>query len=353
MIENPVPLASALHTNRMMLMRHALFVALMLQASMVIGSEAGWVRPGMNTNQPVWGLRGGLQFAVPPGGFRWGGPRGLIRLGYPVLTNGGYDLINFIAVEPAVNGRKGFSELERSRLDGVQGKRIWAEGPVAPGNRTNLVAGMLSTPAPGAEQLMVTLRVEKFDNGAHVRLVVSQRSDAPDEIQLAIHAEPDSAAMDYCILTATMGNMARTRLLWLHDELASSLKLYPDYRDTDFAAPTFYPLPRLHRTATGDVLVAVTTDENNPSATFPFPGTRNWYYGGSKVTQYWKKPRAVVRDDLHAAVNARYTYWQSRQPIPGGIAFENFELREKFHEGQRFIFGITRQTPAQLGIMAK
>jgi hypothetical protein len=73
------------------------------------------------------------------------------------------------------------------------------------------------------------------------------------------------------------------------------------------------------------MLVAVTTDEENPAATFPFPGTRHWYYGGSKVTQYWKKPREAFREDLHAAANARYTYWQSSQPIPGGIAFENFE----------------------------
>ena len=72
------------------------------------------------------------------------------------------------------------------------------------------------------------MRVEPFDNGARVRLVVSQRSDAPDEIQLAVHAEPGSAPLDYCILTATMGNLARTRLLWLKDEVVSSLRLYPD-----------------------------------------------------------------------------------------------------------------------------
>lgn len=335
-------------------MRHALFLALMLPACMAAGSEEGWVRPGVNTNQPVWGRRGGLRFAVPPGGFRVGGPRGLIRLGHPVLTNGGYDLINFIAVEPVVKGRKGFSELERSRLDGVQGKRIYAEGAAGQGTVVaNLVPGTLSNPAHGVEQLEVTLRVEKFDNGAHVRLVLSQRSDAPDEIQIAIHGEPDSAAMDYCILTATMGNLARTRLLWLRDETLSSLKLYPGYRETGFAAHTLYPLERLHRTASGDVLVAVTTDEDNPAATHPFPGTRHWYYDGSKVTQYWKKTRGAVRGDLHAAVNARYTYWQSSRPIPGGIAFENFELREKFHEGQRFVFGITRRTPAQLGVSAK
>lgn len=72
-----------------------------------------WVRPGINTNQPVWGVRGGLMWALPPGGFRpRGEPGGLIRVGYPILTNGAYDLVNFIAVEPIVRGRKGFSELK-------------------------------------------------------------------------------------------------------------------------------------------------------------------------------------------------------------------------------------------------
>jgi hypothetical protein len=52
---------------------------------------------------------------------------------------------------------------------------------------------------------------------------------------------------------------------------------------------------------------------------------------------------------LQVAVNGRYTYWLSRQPIPGGVALENVEMRERFYEGQRFIFGITRKTPHDLG----
>jgi hypothetical protein len=40
----------------------------------------------------------------------------------------------------------------------------------------------------------------------------------------------------------------------------------------------------------------------------------------------------------------------SRHPIPAGVAFENFEMRERFHPGQRFVFGITRRTPGELGI---
>ena len=35
------------------------------------------------------------------------------------------------------------------------------------------------------------------------------------------------------------------------------------------------------------------------------------------------------------------------------MSFESFELRERFYEGQAFVFGITRKTPAQLGISGK
>ena len=331
-------------------MRRIIIWLVGLACGAATGAAADWVRAGLNTNQPAWGLRGGLRFAIPPAGFRPPEPRGLIRLGYPILPGDGYDLVNFIAIEPVVNGRKGFSELESSRLDGAPGKRLWAGDGEA---MRALDPGTLSLLAPGIEQLEVVLRVEEFDHGAHVRLLASQRSDAPDELRLTVHSEPDSAPLDYCILTATMGNLARARQLWLKDEVVSSLKLYPDYKDLQFAPATAYPLSRLMRMANGDVMVAVTTDEDAPASVHPFPDSRLWYYAGVSVTQYWKKPAGAFRDDLHAVVNARHTYWQSRQPIPGGIAFENFELREKFYDGQQFIFGITRRTPAQLGFTSR
>ncbi len=329
----------------------ALWLGFVVEAN---AQAADWVRAGLNTNQPIWGVRGGLLWAIPPGGFRAaGGPRGLIRVGYPISTNGGYELVNFIAVEPIVNGRRGLSELEHSALDNVRGKRFWAVGETnhAPdAAQPTLVSGRLTRPSAGVEQLEVTVRVEPFDNGARVRLVVSHRSDAPDEIRLAVHSEPGSSPIEHCVLTATMGNLARTRLLWLKDEVVSSLKVYPEYKSDGFAPPQTYPLGRLAHTPQGDVVVAVTNDEDDPASVYPFPGRRHWRYGGFKVTQYWKKPGGSTRGDLQAAVNARYTYWQTRRPIPGGVAFENFELREGFYEGQAFIFGITRKTPAGMGI---
>lgn len=345
--------------------------------SMAVAGEAtapsspDWVRGKSNLLQPAWGLRGGLLFSLHPGGpsktsglpaketgavtspaaHNETAPRGLIRLFFPVLDGGKYDLINFIAVEPVVAGRRGLSELELSRLDGVPGKRIWASGDIQPPRPVE--PGKLTRPLPGVEQLAVVLRVERFENGAHVYLVVTQHGNAPDEIQLAVHAEPDSAPLQCCVLTATMGNKARTRLLWLNGEVISSLRLYPNYHGFDFAPiEHVFPLARLFRTAERGVLVAVTTDERDPAAVFPFPGTRLWYYGGTKVTQYWRKPKGTFRDDLSAAVSARYVYWKSKQPIPGGIAYENFEMREPFSEGQSFVFGITRRTPAELGFRA-
>jgi hypothetical protein len=313
-------------------------------------SAVDWVRPGVNTNRPTWGLRGGLLWGLPDGPHPADGPRGLIRLSYPVLPNGGYDLINFIAVEPVVRGRKGFSELEPSQLDVVPGKRLLAQDPdKAPVPGTNLVAGRLTRLDLGAECLTVQVDVERFENGAHLRLDLIQRSDAPDELELVLSAEPDSAPLECCILTATMGNKARARRLWLQDAVVNSLKLYPAYHEAGFAPHRFFALDRLHRTAAGDLLVAITADEADPSQVEPFPGRSHWRYAGCPVTQYWKRPAGNWHDDLHVAVNGRYTYWLSEQPIPGGVAFENFELRERFRPGQRFIFGITRQTPRELG----
>lgn len=302
-----------------------------------------WIRSGMNTDRWIWGIQGHLTWGLaPPTGKPDDGPRGLIRIRYPVLPDGQEDLLNFIAVEPIVDGRKHYSELEPSQLDDLRGKRFWVASPPDPAVRDDAwQAGRWTRCETGVESLEVRVQVERFLNGAHVWLTITQRSDLPDELQLTVHAHPDSAPLDYCILTATMGNKARTRHLWLKDRVVSSLDLYPDYREAAFTDHRLFPLDQLYRTAAGDVLVAITTDEAAPWAIEPFPRRTHWYYGGVPVIQYWRKPAGHWRDDLHVAVNARYTYWMSKQPIPGGISYENFELRERFYEGQRFHFGIT------------
>lgn len=337
-------------------MHRDLLLVLALVLPGLRAAAADWVRPGVNTNAPVWGLREGLLWAIPPAGFRGGEPRGLIRLAAPVLPGGRHDLINFIAIEPVVKGRRGFSELEHSRLDDCPGLRLWADTGIATGvdsRGTNMVPGTMTRLGHGVEQLEVTLRVEPFAHGARVRLLASQRSDRPDEVAFRVHTDTDGAPLDLCILTATMGNLARLRQLWLGGEVISSLKLYPDYRGSDFAPHAEFPLRRLHRDAAGDVLVAATTDEADPTTVHPFPGRALWHYGGAKLTQYWRKPAGDIAESLRAVVNARYTYWLSRRAIPGGVALENFELREAFRDGQQFVFGLTRRAPEELGFTAR
>jgi len=91
--------------------------------------------------------------------------------------------------------------------------------------------------------------------------------------------------------------------------------------------------------------VAFANDESKPWTAQPFGRPFFWDYLGRKVTQYWRKPADELDEDLACAVNARYTYWMSERPIPGGIAFENVELREPFRSGNTFIFGITTNAP--------
>lgn len=331
---------------------HKWVVTLIASVAFFTGAaETEWLRPGINTNAPVWGIKGGLQFALHPGGFSGGsgGPRGLIRLGYPALTNGGYDLINFIAVEPIVKGRKGFSELERSAVDGKQGKIFWA-GAGTTSEEVRLHPGKLERLEHGVEELSVTVRVEPFENGAHVRLILSQRSDAPGELKLLVLAEEGSAQMESCILTATMGNKSRVRLLLLKDGPVSSLQLYPDYRQEHFTPHRVYGLEKLRRAANGDVLVAIMNDEENPHLVQAFGRPHFWDYRGEKLVQYWRKPAGEVTASLECAVNGRFTYWGGKQPIPGGVSFENFELREPFRSGQTFVFGVRSPEGAALAV---
>jgi hypothetical protein len=325
--------------------RLSFILSLVLAAGTSGRAESGWIRSGITTNVPLWGIEGGLQFALHPGGFTKanGGPRGLIRIGYPTLANGQSDLINFIAVEPIVNKTKGYSELEKSSSDGKPGKVFWVGKPDGLGDGALDSGEMLNTGAEG-EVLRVLVYVERFQNGAHVRLKLVQRKMRPNELKIMVEAEPDSAVIESCILTATMGNKARTRLLFLNDGPVSSFQLYPDYRAEQFAPHRVFPLERLSRAGNGDVVVSVMNDEENPATVEPFSRPGFWDYRGFKVVQYWRKPANEVGPELKCAVNGRFTYWMSKQPIPGGIAFENFELREPFRAGQSFVFGIARNS---------
>ena len=73
-------------------------------------------------------------------------------------------------------------------------------------------------------------------------------------------------------------------------------------------------------------------------------------FEGKPATQYWLT--AAVKG-LVVRVNARRVYWGDKGAIPGGPAFENFELVAPFSAGQEFVFGATPDPPEKLGLKAR
>jgi hypothetical protein len=262
------------------------------------------------------------------------------------------ELVNFVAVEPVVEGtgprhtRMAFSELEPSRLDAPQrGKRLSVVGDVS-GDLT--VVSPSVDEASDVEILTVKIEVEPFSaNGAHVYLVAQMRSDRPNEVAFTVHHYDDSAPIQENTLTATMGNYERLRLLWLKEQVVDSRVLYDGYDGVDFIERETYPLDAMLRASDGSAFVACTSDEREPAAT-EIPH-RWWKYKSVRLTQYWRVPESDIETNLRVRVNGRRVYWGSKTlAIPGGVSFENFEVRQRYVPGQTFIFGLSRTEPNEL-----
>jgi hypothetical protein len=314
-----------------------------------------WIQPHAAGDPLIWGRRDGIVFGLPSPGSNLRGPRGLIRVGVISPTTGKPELLNYIAIEPVILGpgsrmsRMAFSELEPSRLDpGQNGKRLWVD--LSSYGKDNLPTGTLETfpgnrDNPAIERLSVQIDVERFSaNNAHVHVVAAIDSDHPDELRLSVFADNDSPAIEELSLTATMGNFERLRRLWLHRCVVDSRELMGAYTGDAFDDPPNYPLRDMLRTGDGDAIVFATTNEANPSS---FPGTPSghWHDPLPKLTQYWRIAAHDIQPDLRVRVNGRRVYWASKDPVPGGIAYENFDVRQRYAPGQTFTFGITSQSP--------
>jgi hypothetical protein len=302
--------------------------------------EGRWVRPAPEgPAQPVWGHAEGIRVGLAP----MPGPRGLLRIYAPFLGHPEGRMINYVAVEPIPAGqqRRGFSELEHSKLDGVRGKRLWsADEPDASDPRApDLPARGQVLVEDGMEMLRVFVPVEAFDNGAHLYLRLTFRADRPNEVGIATFVYQDSRPLDYSIVTATMGNYARLRRLRLADRVVLSTELWPTYRGDGFTPHGKFGLAELARTAEGHAVALATPNEARPQDALYSPGTRqHWRYLGDVATQSWRSEAPHPR--LQVWVNGRAAYWASEAPIPGGVSYENFEMVAPFRQGQEFWFRV-------------
>ena len=329
-----------------------------------------WLRPDNEKSAPVWGISNGIVVGLWPGSVEGtvpgsdGGPRGLLRIGYNF--KGVTYLINFIAVEPVVAGEMEFSEVRPSRVDGKWGKLFWAadSDSAAPFRPYASTRGVITHPDPvhpETEQLSVYVFMEQFLDGACPYLKLSIRSDDPGELGLQLFNRENSAVMERCALTATMGNYSRLRLLYLRDKVIDSRKLFEGYNDIGFDEKGPYLKNELLRTKKGDPIVIAESNETfNELASWPQENVylSNWswrYRPFFKLSQYWRVDSGDHDNSLQVRVNGRAKYWGGASTdkarymnIPGGPAFENFELRENYYSGQIFYFGLSLKPATEI-----
>lgn len=145
-----------------------------------------------------------------------------------------------------------------------------------------------------------------------------------------------------------MGNKAKLRTLHLADgKTKEAGQLWPSYKDSNFTEHNHTPVAEMIKDKNGGVWFIASPDEKDPTkAVYAEDTHTHWKYTGKKATQYWYCSNPS--NELEGVVNGRYTYWASKSPIPGGIAYENFELTEPFQSGQSYIFGITPLSPEEL-----
>ena len=313
-----------------------------------------WLRPSTTgPADPVIGFKDGIRIGLWPAA---DGPRGIIRIYAPYVFPAGKQrpLINYIAIEPIVSGHRSHSELEHSALDSAHGKRLWFASEVEQTPKQKLpwecVAGKTGTIRAGNREirtLSIVINIEKLDNGAQPAIVASFREDRPNEVTFRVYATKESAAMQSCVLTSTMGNYSRARLLWLKDEVVDSRKIWPGYTGSDFVSTPDYAMDKILKGKDGTLAVAITPSETDlPAAQVE---RKWWYFDGRVATQFWRKYADTVKSPVAVRVNGRAVYYGTNAPLPGGIAFENFELIEKYQPGVESVFGVTLQTPAQMG----
>jgi hypothetical protein len=359
----------------MIIKRYLLAVSLlaMLFHTHIILAQAAnnlWIRPAHAKSPAVWGIKNGIVFSIWPSAIEGvneentGGPRGLIRIGYE--DKGTVYHINYLAVEPVVDGKMEFSEISPSQIDNRWGKLMWAgdtenQTDYFPAAKTRGTITHPDMQHPEVEELSVYIFMERFMNGAQPYLRLSIRGDRPQELGIEIFNQRGSALMQRCAITATMGNYSRLRNLYLKDKVVNSKELYKGFDGLDFIEKQSYPVQQMLKDDNGDFIAIAEPDENFASLTaWPadqaYQNRGGWRYRpGVKLTQYWRKESAKYDPSLSVRVNGRAKYWSvaSKNPndyinIPGGPAFENFELRENYYAGEKFYFGITTKTPQQL-----
>ena len=190
------------------------------------GEGYEWLQP--EGGKPArWGHAEGLSISLHP----TLGPRGLIRIHAPYLGQPYPRVINFISMEPVAQGKRSQSELERS-VDGKTGLRFTSGDTLEQalkGDPGKPCRGVVEA-KQGTESLSLFIASERMAHGAQPVVEVRFDSRKPHTVWFKTYAGPESAPMESLVLSATMGNYARLRQVWLADGPVHAKDLWGDYQ---------------------------------------------------------------------------------------------------------------------------
>ena len=226
------------------------------------GNDADrWLRPSEGPDaKPIWGHRNGLRVGLWP----TPGPRGLFRIYTPYLGHPRLRMINYVSIEPVVDGRRGQSELEKGTVSAERGLSFWAadtRAQIASPDETRVIARGRTARRDGVETLSFWVGTETFRNGARPQVQVLFRADRPHEVGFKVFADAKSRPMDACVLSATMGNYARLRRVWLKEGTADSRQVWPSYQPDrlNFAPWHEWPRERLLKVGQNRIVAATSS----------------------------------------------------------------------------------------------
>jgi len=185
------------------------------------------------------------------------GPRGLLWIYKPYLGHSEGIMIIYVAIEPFPAGTefRGYSELEMSNIDNKQGKRFWSSG-----DSLAIVSGQEEYPARvlvsgigNKQALTVFIFVEHFQNVAKVYIRLRFLKKRPHEVEIVTFKQKGSAPLKHFVVTATMGNFARLRNIYLEKVAKSAVALWPDYSRDALAQHVGFPIKEMIRDKNGGV----------------------------------------------------------------------------------------------------
>jgi hypothetical protein len=302
------------------------------------GRDGPFVYPGSGVDRatPVWGIAKGIQvgLAATPG------PRGLLRIYTPYLSQEFPRVVNFISIEPTVAGNnwRSQSELAQSKASpGQSGLDFYPSNEPERFDRSGLPPqGVIDQ---GTGRLTLFVHTETFPDGSRPMVALDFDPANPYEFGLTTYAAEDSAEMTSCVLSATMGNYGLLRCLRLADRTVTTSQLWSEDEDLNsvgFFRWRTFPASELERTTQG-YYVEAWTDTDVTRLEYHPDVNDFWHYIGKPGRHSW---RADAASKPELAINARSVYWNSQAQIPGGVAIENFELRTEYQAGEQFWFGV-------------